>query len=112
MKAPPGRFRSIVVALDGSPLAEQAIPAAAAIARATRAKVRLVLVHRLPPAPNDPETAKLYVSVELAVRKAERDYLRSITRQLKESGVQASALLLEGPAGPTLVPCRRPHHRS
>ena len=103
MKAPPGRFRSIVVPLDGSPFAEQAIPAAAAIARAAGAKLRILLVHRLPAAPNDPETAKLYVSVELAVRKSERDYLRSITRRLKESGVQASALLLEGPAGPTLV---------
>jgi len=103
VKAPPGRFRSIVVPLDGSPFAEQAIPAATAIARAARAKLRLVLVHRLPPPPNDPETAKLYVSVELAVRKSERDYLRSIARRLKESGVQASALVLEGPAGPTLV---------
>jgi nucleotide-binding universal stress UspA family protein len=96
------RLRSIVVPLDGSLAAEQAIPAALAIARAARAKVRLVLVHRLPPAPNDPQTAKLYVSVELAVRKSERDYLRATARRLKEAGVQASALLLEGPAGPTL----------
>ncbi|HET7468632.1 MAG TPA: universal stress protein [Gemmatimonadales bacterium] len=103
MKGSTGRFRSIVVPLDGSPFAEQAIPAAVAIAGASRAKLRLVLVHRLPPPPNDPETAKLYVSVELAVRKSERDYLRSISRRLKEGGVQASALMLEGPAGPTLV---------
>ena len=102
MSSPRGAFRSIVVPLDGSPSAERAVPAAAAIARAARAKVRLVLVHRLPPPPNDPPTAKLYVSVELAVRKSERDYLRGIARRLKESGLQASALLLEGPAGPTL----------
>lgn len=103
MKGSTGHFRSIVVPLDGSPFAEQAIPAAAAIAGAAGAKVRLVLVHRLPPPPNDPETAKLYVSVELAVRKSEREYLRSIARRLKDGGVQASALMLEGPAGPTLV---------
>jgi nucleotide-binding universal stress UspA family protein len=103
MKESTGHFRSIVVLLDGSPFAEQAIPAAAAIAGAAGAKVRLVLVHRLPPPPNDPETAKLYVSVELAVRKSEREYLRSIARRLKDGGVQASALMLEGPAGPTLV---------
>jgi nucleotide-binding universal stress UspA family protein len=103
VNAGPGRFRSIVVPLDGSPFAEQAIPAAAAIAGATRAKVRLVLVHRLPPPPNDPETAKLYVSVELAVRKSERDYLRSTARRLKDGGAQATALLLEGPPGPTLA---------
>jgi len=103
MKGSTGHFRSIVVPLDGSPFAEQAIPAAAAIAGAAGAKVRLVLAHRLPPPPNDPETAKLYVSVELAVRKSEREYLRSIARRLKDGGVQASALMLEGPAGPTLV---------
>ena len=102
MTGSPERVRSIVVPLDGSPTAEQAIPAAVAIAQAARAKVRLVLVHRLPPAPNDPQTAKLYVSVELAVRRSERDYLRATARRLKEAGVQATALLLEGPAGPTL----------
>ncbi|HET7239898.1 MAG TPA: universal stress protein, partial [Gemmatimonadales bacterium] len=96
-------FRSIVVPLDGSAFAEQAIPAAAAIARAARAKLRLVLAHRLPPPPNDREAAKLYVSIELAVRKSERDYLRAIARRLKDGGVSTSALVLEGPAGPTLV---------
>ena len=59
MKGSARAFRSIVVPLDGSPFAEQAIPAAAAIAGAARAKLRLVLVHRLPPPPDDPETAKL-----------------------------------------------------
>ncbi len=37
------------------------------------------------------------------MRKSERDYLRSIARRLKERGVQASALVLAGPPGPTLV---------
>jgi nucleotide-binding universal stress UspA family protein len=101
--APRDRLRSIVVPLDGSPAAEQAIPAATAIARAARARLRLVLVHRLPPAPNDRQAAKLYVSVELAVRKAERAYLRAIARRVKDGGARATGLLLEGPAGPTLV---------
>ena len=103
MKGSAGRFRSIVLPLDGSAFAEQAIPAASAIARATGAKLRLVLVHRLPPPPNDPETAKLYVSVELALRKSEREYLRAIARRLKDRGILAAALVLDGPAGPTLV---------
>ncbi|HKU61576.1 MAG TPA: universal stress protein [Gemmatimonadales bacterium] len=103
MSAARGGFRSIVVPLDGSRYAEQALPAASAVARAARARIRLVLVHRLPPPPEDPYTAKLYVSVELAVRKSEREYLRKIARRLKASGLQAAALLLQGPAGPTLV---------
>ena len=39
-------FRSILVPLDGSRLAEQAIPTAIAIAQHTRASLRLALVHR------------------------------------------------------------------
>ncbi len=100
----PGTFRSIVVPLDASPFAEQALPAAAAIARAARAKLRLVLVHQLPPPPRDRDTAKLYVSVELAVRRSQRDYLRAAAARLREShGVQVTTLVLEGPVGPTLV---------
>jgi nucleotide-binding universal stress UspA family protein len=100
----PGTFRSIVVPLDGSAFAEQALPGAAAIALAARAKLRLVLVHQLPPPPRDRDTAKLYVSVELAVRRSQRDYLRAIAARLREShGVRVTTLLLEGPIGPTLV---------
>ena len=100
----PGSFRSIVVPLDGSPFAEQALPSAAAIARAARAKLRLVLVHRLPPPPRDRRTAKLYVSVELAVRRSEREYLRAIAARLREGhGVQVTTQLLEGPVGQTLA---------
>jgi nucleotide-binding universal stress UspA family protein len=69
-------FRSVLVPLDGSPLAEQAIPLALAIARLARSKVRLVLVHHRLPPPFYEESAKLYVSIDLAIRKAGRDYLR------------------------------------
>jgi nucleotide-binding universal stress UspA family protein len=100
----PGTFRSIVVPLDGSPFAEQALSAAAAIALAARAKMRLVLVHQLPPPPHDRDTAKLYVSVELAVRRSQRDYLRATAARLREShGVQVTSLLLEAPVGPRLA---------
>jgi nucleotide-binding universal stress UspA family protein len=99
-----GTFRSIVVPLDGSPFAEQALPAAAVIARAARAKLRLVLVHQLPPPPSDRDTAKLYVSVELAVRRSQRDYLRATAARLREShGLQVTTLLLEAPVGPRLA---------
>ena len=100
----PGTFRSIVVPLDGSAFAEQALPAAAAIALAARAKLRLVLVHQLPPPPHDRDTAKLYVSVELAVRRSERDYLRATSARLRERhGVQVTTVVLEAPVGPGLV---------
>ena len=62
-------FKAILVPLDGSPLAEQVIPLALEIARAARSKLRLVLVHQSPPPPTDPESAQLYVSIDLALRK-------------------------------------------
>src|SRR5882724_5590399 len=39
-------YKTILVPLDGSKLAEQALPLALAIARGARAKLRLVRVHR------------------------------------------------------------------
>ena len=41
----------VLVPLDGSAFAEHALPYAAAIARAMRARVRLVLAHQLPRRP-------------------------------------------------------------
>jgi nucleotide-binding universal stress UspA family protein len=97
-------FRSIVVPLDGSPFAEHALPVAGALARAARARLRLVLVHELPPPPHDRASAKLYVSVEVAVRKSQRGYLREVADRLRQQhGVQVTTLVPEGQVGPTLT---------
>jgi len=97
-------FQSILVPLDGSPLAEQIIPLALALARAARSKVRLVLVHQRPLPPVDPQSAELYVSIDLAMRKVEREYLNTLKARLrKSSGLQVSAVTIDGPPGPTLV---------
>jgi nucleotide-binding universal stress UspA family protein len=97
-------FRTIVLPLDGSRFAEHALPVAAAVARAARARLRLVLVHQLPPPPSDRESAKLYVSIELAVRKSQRDYLRAVAARLRDRfGIQVTTLVPDGPIGPTLA---------
>jgi nucleotide-binding universal stress UspA family protein len=59
----PSSFRSILVPLDGSPFAEQAVPLAARIAQRAGSKLRLTLVHGLPSAPVDPIAAKLFISI-------------------------------------------------
>jgi nucleotide-binding universal stress UspA family protein len=97
-------LRAIVAPLDGSTLAERALPLAATIARGARAKLRLVLVHRFPPPPRDAESAKLFTSMELAVWRSQRDYLRAQAKRLREShGLQVTTLVPKGPVGPTLV---------
>jgi nucleotide-binding universal stress UspA family protein len=97
-------FRSVVVPLDGSRFAEQALPVAAAIARAARARLRLVLVHQLPPPPTDKASAKLYVSIEVALRKAQRAYLRGLAVRLGDmGGIKVTTVTLTGPVATTLA---------
>jgi nucleotide-binding universal stress UspA family protein len=97
-------FRSLLVPLDGSRLAEQTIPFALNIARAARSTMRLVLVHQRPPAPFDAESARRYTSIDLAIRKAGRDYLTGLAARLRQrSGLRISWATLDGPVGPALV---------
>jgi nucleotide-binding universal stress UspA family protein len=74
-----------MVPLDGSPLAERALPLGLELANRARANLRLVLVHQSPPAPIDRAAARLAHQVELSVRRAERDYLREVQAKLAPS---------------------------
>ncbi|HZA98048.1 MAG TPA: universal stress protein [Gemmatimonadales bacterium] len=100
--AHPGRFQSIVVPLDGSPLAEQAIPMAQAIAERARCRLKLVLIHQplimMEPGPN-------YTKVELAMYKADREYLKLVTARLRQPlGRSVSSAILDGsPVAQTLA---------
>jgi nucleotide-binding universal stress UspA family protein len=97
-------FRAILVPLDGSPLAEQAVPLASHIAQRAASKLRLVLVHQRPSAPIDAVASKLFISIELATRKSERGYLRGIQAKLRAGGTRlSSAVTLTGAPGPALA---------
>ena len=96
MARDPSSFRTILVPLDGSPLAEQAVPLASHIAQRAGSKLRLVLVHRLPPAPLDPGAAKLFTSIELATRKSEQGYLRGIQAKLRDGGMRLTSPVIAG----------------
>lgn len=95
--------RSILVPLDGSPFAEQALPWAMALARAGSSRLRLALVHRCFPAPVDRAGRRLFVRMELAVRKSERDYVRGIASRARAEGLRVSTAMLEEPVGPALA---------
>lgn len=100
----PSSFRTILVPLDGSPLAEQAVPLARRIAEPAGSKLRLALVHETPAPPFDPAAAKLFMSAYVSSTKAERSYLRSLQAKVRQEGVRlASAVTLKGAVGPTLV---------
>jgi nucleotide-binding universal stress UspA family protein len=103
--APPIRIRSVLVPLDGSPFAEQALPWAAAIAGAARARLRLTLVHQSPsPPPLDEATGRLYTRIELSLRKVQREYLAKVADQVRrEHGVQVAKVTLQGTPAPALA---------
>src|SRR5215208_318458 len=83
-------FRSIVVPVDGSELAEGAIPYAIALAKQTQSTVRFVLVHPEQYPPLLIEPARVYLS-ELTERYRAR------------LGASLSSIVLTGPVAPRLV---------
>ena len=101
----PLRFRSVLLPLDGSPFAEQAIPWATAISRKARARLRLVLVHQPPfPPPLDENNLRLYTKIELAVKKSEREYLHRVAARIREAGaIQLATAHLSGSPAPALA---------
>ena len=87
-------YRSLLVPLDGSPFAEQALPVAIEIAQAAQASIRLVLVHQ----PSSPDT-----KARLAALKAERSYLQHVAARAKEiTGTRLTAVTLNPPVVPAL----------
>jgi nucleotide-binding universal stress UspA family protein len=97
-------LRSILVPVDGSPFSEQALPWALALCRASKANLRLVLVHHGLPAPESLEAERLHIRADTIVRKEERDYLIALVKRIKESGYsKVTRAVLTGQPGAALV---------
>lgn len=87
-------IQRILVPVDGSPMAEQALGQAAAIARAFNAEIHLLRVQ-------EPETGTggISDSVSWRLRRAEVEaYLARLAQRLRESGNRAVTTLTEGRA--------------
>jgi nucleotide-binding universal stress UspA family protein len=96
-------IRSVLVPLDGSDFAEQALPLAATIARACRAKVRLVTVHEPPPPSLAADSARVYAAVDLELRRGERAYLAEQAKRLRAEGLTAVTFVLEDPVAEAIA---------
>jgi nucleotide-binding universal stress UspA family protein len=95
------QIHSILVPLDGSDLAEQAIPTAVALAERAGSKLKLLLVREPLPMLEDGAT---YTELELAMEKADRDYLHSVAGRLRERlGPALSCAVVKGPVTKTLA---------
>jgi nucleotide-binding universal stress UspA family protein len=97
-------FRSILVPLDRSPLAERALTVAARIAQQGGGGLVLALVHEAPPIPFDSPDPALVASAEATMRRLEAEYLEDIEVGLRTRGIQvASVTTLSGEIGPSLA---------
>lgn len=88
-------YKRILLPLDGSALAEQALPRA--IAQAERFQAEVVLLRVLEPLPRDQGLS------QAAVKRAEeltstmaREYLENIAAGLQEQGIPVQVVIIEG----------------
>jgi nucleotide-binding universal stress UspA family protein len=89
-------IRNILVPVDSSTFAEQALPHALAVAKATRARIHLVMVHEVRP-PGEWFATFSSVLVEAQPREVEDEYLDALEKRLAERlGVEPAVRLLSG----------------
>jgi nucleotide-binding universal stress UspA family protein len=99
----PIALRQIMVALDGSPLAERALPLAVDISRATGATMLLVRVEPFVTAGSAPyETVPDFTRLEDEAAAAAEAYLRKVAADLPQ-GVHAETFVLRGFSAATLI---------
>lgn len=91
-------LRKILVPLDGSPSAEDAIPMARRLARRRGAEVELILVREAPTEPLTVHTESAEVQrMDEADQQAAEEYLESVAARIREdSGVTARGVAVEG----------------
>jgi nucleotide-binding universal stress UspA family protein len=90
-------YRTILLPLDGSRFAEQALPAARAIARRTGAELRLAVVHQ--PLPAWAQRA-VPEGAEAQARESEQAYLTGVEADLRKDGIaRVGTVLLQSPPG-------------
>lgn len=96
-------YQSILVPLDGSPLAEQALPLALGIAR--RAKAVLQIVQVQPPLSSIYSEGPIFAESDLEsqIKARHRAYLERMARRLESiAPVKVNPFLIEGEIAPTL----------
>lgn len=98
-------FRSVLVPLDGSAFAEQALPLATELAQRAAAILQLATVHQaLPLWAVSPEAPQFDPALEEEWRAREQAYLDDLVRRLKEkTQAPLSAALLTGPVSTALA---------
>ena len=100
-------FTKILVCLDGSPLAEQILPYAAAQAERFGAKMVLLQVISVPGAIYAPGIEAVPIAVPLdqvpEEEAAAKEYLERLAKPLRKNGIEVDCLALPGSPGASIV---------
>ena len=110
----PAAITRLVVPLDGSPLAEESLPVATAIARRLEIPIFLVRainpVELMPPAIGFGEALPpaIYEETEQQMEQDARDYLDRVEKALREQGLPVTTQVLSGAASTAIVDATQP----
>lgn len=94
---------TVMVPLDGSEFARQALPRAVSLARRADAGLLLVRVHRGFPAADPEDASATMVEADRKLEQQERDALSRAAEELREEGLAVEASFEEGAVGEALA---------
>ena len=97
-------FLRVIVPLDGSPMAEQALPHAKELAAYLGLEVHLVRVVSQPmPAYMGPDAVEYYYDLDAELIKVATNYLKNVESSLKQEGLRVTSRTFHGYAANNLV---------
>jgi nucleotide-binding universal stress UspA family protein len=97
-------YRSLLVPLDGSPFAEQALPMAVDLCTRSGATLHLVMVHdALSSVPCYGEPVLVDAAAVESCRLQEQEYLKALAGPLVRRGIAVVTCVVEGPVARTIV---------
>ncbi len=96
-------YKHILCSLDGSPLAERALPHAMALARAFGARLTLLRVVEMPPIPSMPELATVEVELLPQLHEEAQTYIQGKVGELREQGLEVKGVVMEGRAAEAIA---------
>lgn len=95
--------RKILVPLDGSPLAEQALPHAQALARSENAEIVILRVPIVPAREFFGRNTAMASMVSHEIDEESEKYVQAEVRKLEKKGSKVTGLIREGPLTETIL---------
>lgn len=96
-------YKKILVPLDGSTLAEAALPHAEAIAKSEGAEIILLRIPMMPATEFFAREPSIAVRIQQEEEAVAKKYLDTKVNELKKEKIQASIIMLEGSVPDTIL---------